>query len=88
MSGEIIDEMNVWFFEVLDEGGLFDIVIILGGINDFGMCFDENGEFLFSCLRLLYELVFWYFFLLVVVIVLEIGYEIMDGYIVVREKWL
>ena len=56
VSGETTDEMNARLPEVLDEGGPFDIVIILGGTNDLGMRLDEDGEPLFSRLRSLHEL--------------------------------
>lgn len=74
------------FLLVLNKDGLFDFVIILGGINDFGLFLNKDGEFLFWCLRFFYELVFWYLLLFVVVIILEIGYEVMDWFIVLREK--
>ncbi|RMX51187.1 hypothetical protein pdam_00004084 [Pocillopora damicornis] len=88
VSGETIDEMNARLPEVLDEGGPFDIVIILGGTNDLGMRLDENGEPLFSRLRSLHELALRHSPLSVAVTVPETGYETMDGYTVVREKRL
>ncbi|CAH3168328.1 unnamed protein product [Pocillopora meandrina] len=88
VSGETIDEMNARLPEVLDEGGPFDIVIILGGTNDLGMRLDEDGEPLFSRLRSLHELALRHSPLSVAVTVPETGYETMDGYTVVRAKRL
>lgn len=86
VSGETTDQMNTRLPLVLDKDGPFDVVIILGGTNDLGMSLDKNGEPLFRRLKSLHELAQRHSSLSVAVTVPETGYEIMDGFTVVREK--
>lgn len=84
VSGETTEGMQTRLPRVLDEDGLFDLAIILGGTNDLGGSLDNNADPLFERLKSLHEMILKECPLSVAITIPESGFD--ERYPALREK--